>query len=136
MFTNMLRTADLYMDESVNASDIDVSLSDAAWAICSTYHTVLKASLGAAIFRPDKLFDIPIIVDWNKIGEHRQRLTDFNTTHENNGRINKVITKWVRKYLYRKKVYSTKQNPDGRKAPGQLQQSIRKEQSCFNVETN
>jgi hypothetical protein len=33
------------------------------------------------------LFDIPFIADWKKIGEHRQRLTDLNTTHENKGRI-------------------------------------------------
>jgi hypothetical protein len=47
---SMLRTAKLNMAETVKPSDIDVFLSDAAWAICSTYHTVLKASPGAAIF--------------------------------------------------------------------------------------
>ncbi len=46
----MLRTSELDMAESVQASDIDLFLSDAAWAIRSTYHTVLKASPGAAIF--------------------------------------------------------------------------------------
>jgi hypothetical protein len=33
------------------------------------------------------LFDIPFIADWKIIGEHRQRLTDLNTAHENKGRI-------------------------------------------------
>ncbi len=33
------------------------------------------------------LFDIPCIADWKKIGEHTQRLTDLNTAHENEGRI-------------------------------------------------
>ncbi len=47
---NMLRTSELDMAEMVKPSDIDVFLSDAAWAICSTRHTVLKASPGAAIF--------------------------------------------------------------------------------------
>jgi hypothetical protein len=47
----------------------------------------LKASPGAAIFGQDMLFDIPFIADWKKIGEHRQRLTDLNTTRENKGRI-------------------------------------------------
>ena len=47
---NMLHTYKLDMAKSVKTSDIDVFLSDAAWAICSTYHTVLKASPGAAIF--------------------------------------------------------------------------------------
>jgi hypothetical protein len=87
VFTNMLRTAELDMAESVNTSDIYIFLANAAWAICSTYHTVLKASPGAAIFGQDMLFDIPFIADWKTIGEHRQRLTDRNTDHKNKGRI-------------------------------------------------
>ncbi len=87
MFTNMLRTAKLDMAELVNASDIDIFLADAAWAIRSTHHTVLKASPGAAIFGQDMLFDIPFIADWKTIGEHRQRLTDRNTDRKNEGRI-------------------------------------------------
>jgi hypothetical protein len=75
------------MAESVKASDIDVFLSDAARAVCSTYHTVLKASPGAAIFGQDMLFDIPFIANWQKIGEHRQRLSDLNNACENKGRI-------------------------------------------------
>jgi hypothetical protein len=50
LFTNMLCTAELDMAKLVNASDINIFLSDAAWAICSTHHTVLKASPGAAMF--------------------------------------------------------------------------------------
>ena len=84
---NMLHTSELDMAEMVKASDIDVFLSDAAWAVRSTYHTVLKASPGAAIFGRDMLFNIPFIADWQKIGECRQRLTDFNNAHENEGRI-------------------------------------------------
>ncbi len=57
-----------------------------AWAIHSTYHTVLKASPGAAIFGQDMLFDIPFIADLQKIGEHRQKLTDLNNARENEGR--------------------------------------------------
>ncbi len=79
----MLRTAEIDMADSVKPSDINVFLSDAAWAILSTYHTVLKASPGAAIFGRDMLFDIPFIADWKKIGEHRQLLTDCNTAREN-----------------------------------------------------
>ena len=75
------------MAESVKASDIEAFLSDAAWAVRSTYHTVPKASPGAAIFGQDMLFDIPFIADWQKIGEHRQQLTDLNNARENKGRI-------------------------------------------------
>jgi hypothetical protein len=87
VFTNMLRTAKLDMAKLVNASDIDIFLADAALAICSTHHIVLKASPGAAIFGQDMLFDIPFIADWKIIGEHRQWLTDCNTARENEGRI-------------------------------------------------
>ncbi len=75
------------MAEMVKPSDIDIFLSDAAWAICSTYHTVLKAFPSAAIFGREMLFDIPFIADWKKIGEHRQKLTDLNNARENKGRI-------------------------------------------------
>jgi hypothetical protein len=87
VFTNMLRTAELNMAKPVNASDIDIFLANAAWAICSTHHTVLKASPGAVTFGQDMLFDIPFIADWKIVGEHRQRLTDLNTARENKGRI-------------------------------------------------
>ncbi len=75
------------MAEMVTPSDIGVFLSDTAWAIRSTHHTVLKASLGAAIFEQDMLFDILFIADWQKIGDHRQKLTDLNNAHENKDRI-------------------------------------------------
>jgi hypothetical protein len=80
---NMLRTSELNMAKTVKPSDIDVFIPDAAWAVCSTYHTVLKASPDAAIFGRDMLFDIPFIADWQMIGEHRQELTDLNNAHEN-----------------------------------------------------
>jgi hypothetical protein len=87
VFTNMLHTTELDMAELVNASDIDIFLAYATWAIHSTHHPVLKASPGAAIFGQDILFDIWFIAAWKKIGEHRQKLTNLNTAHENKGRI-------------------------------------------------
>jgi hypothetical protein len=63
----MLHTAELDMGKSVKASDINVFHPDAAWAIHSTHHTVLKASPGEAIFGRDMLFDISFIADWKKI---------------------------------------------------------------------
>jgi hypothetical protein len=74
----MLRTSELDMADSISPDDVDVFLDNAAWAIRSTYHTVLKASPGAAIFGRDMLFDIPFMADWYKFGEHRQLLTDRN----------------------------------------------------------
>jgi hypothetical protein len=79
----MLRTAELDMADSVTPDDVDVFLDNLAWAIRSTYHTVLKASPGAAIFRQDMLFDIPFMADWCKIGEQRQSLTNRGNQQEN-----------------------------------------------------
>jgi hypothetical protein len=84
---NMLRISELDMAELVKASDINLFLTDAAWAVCSTYHTVLKSSPGAVIFGRDMLFDILFIADWQKIGERRQQLTDLSNARENEGRI-------------------------------------------------
>ncbi len=64
------------MADSITPDDINVFLDNAAWAIRSTYHTVLKASPGAAIFGWDVLFDIPFVADWHKIGEQWQSLTN------------------------------------------------------------
>ena len=79
----MLVTAEIDMADTVSESDIADFLTNAAWAVRSTYHTVLKASPGAAIFGRDMLFDIPFIADWNKIGDYRQCQTDRNTRREN-----------------------------------------------------
>ncbi len=68
---------------SVTPFDIDVFLVNAAWAIQSTYHTVLKASPGAAIFGRDMLFNIPFVADWRKIGEWRQSLTVCGNQRKN-----------------------------------------------------
>ncbi len=66
------------MADSVTPNYVDVFLDNAAWAIHSTYHTVPKASPGAAIFGRDMLFDILFIADWRKIGDWQQVLTDGN----------------------------------------------------------
>jgi hypothetical protein len=88
VLAQMLHTAELDMAETVTPDDAHVFLDKAAWAIRSTYHTVLKASLGMAIFGPDMLVDIPFIADWKKIGDYRQRQTDLNTARENSKRAN------------------------------------------------
>ena len=62
-------------------------LTNATWAVHSTYHTVLKASPGEVIFGRDMLFGIPFIADWKKIGDYRQCQTDCNIKHENKTRV-------------------------------------------------
>ncbi len=70
------------MADSVAPRDIDTILTNVSWAIRSTYHMVLKASPGAAIFGRDMLFDIPYIANWKKIGDYRQHQTDLSTQCE------------------------------------------------------
>jgi hypothetical protein len=83
----MLRTSELSMAKTITPDDVNVFLDNAAWAICSTYHTVLKASSGAAIFGCNMLFDILFIANWNKIGDYRQRQTDHNMAHINSKQV-------------------------------------------------
>ena len=76
---NVLCTDEIDVAESVASIYVDVFLTNAEWALHPTYHMVLKASPGTAIFGWVVLFDIPSVADWNKI----QRPADLNTTCEN-----------------------------------------------------
>ena len=68
VLADMMQTSGLDMSQTVDPDDIDAFLTNAAWAIRATHHTVLQLSLGTAIFGRDMLFDIPYIADWNAIG--------------------------------------------------------------------
>ncbi len=84
------------MAKSVKPAHIDTFIDIAAWAICSTYHTVPKASPGAAIFGRDMLVNIPFIADWKQIGEYTQRQTDCSNERQNKTRVHfdyKVLDK-------------------------------------------
>jgi hypothetical protein len=59
----MMHTSEIDMANSVEPADTDTFIDIAAWAIRSTYNTVLKASPGAAVFGRDMLFDIPFVAD-------------------------------------------------------------------------
>jgi hypothetical protein len=63
VLAQMLCIAEIDMTESVTPNDVDVFLDNAAWAICSTSHALLKASPGAAIFGQDMLFNILFVAD-------------------------------------------------------------------------
>jgi hypothetical protein len=79
----MLRTAELDMADSVTPDDVNAFLDNAAWEICSTYHMVLKASPGAAIFGRNMLFHILFVAGGHKIGEQRQSLTNCGNQRKN-----------------------------------------------------
>ncbi len=81
-----MRTSELDMADSGEPADIDTFIDNAAWANRSTYHTVLKASPGAAIFGRDMLFDILFVADWKQIGDYMQHQTDRSNKRENDKR--------------------------------------------------
>jgi len=87
VFGDMLRTSNLDMAETVTDEKVDDFITNAAWAVRSTHHTVLKSSPGAAIFGRDMLFDIPYIADWTSIGQRRQNRTDYENLRENKRRV-------------------------------------------------
>ncbi len=99
----MLHTAELDMASSVTPDNVDVFLDNAAWAIRSTYLTVLRASPGAAIFRWDMLFDIPLVADWRRIGEWRQSLTDRGNQRENAKHIDYDYKVWDKVLVIKKR---------------------------------
>jgi hypothetical protein len=82
----MMCTSEIDMAESAEPADIDTFIDNAAWAICSTYHTVLKAFPGTSIFGQDMLFDVPFVADWKQIGDYRQHQTDRSNKRENKKR--------------------------------------------------
>ncbi len=82
-----MRTSELDMATSVDLADIDTFIDNEAWAIRSTYHTVLKASQGAAIFGRDMLLNIPFVADWTQIGDYRQNQTDRSNKRDNDKRV-------------------------------------------------
>jgi len=68
----VLCIAELDVADTTVSRDIETPLIDVACNICSTYHTVLKASLGPAVFHLDMLFSTPLLADLNKSGDYSQ----------------------------------------------------------------
>ena len=84
---DMMRTSALDMSPTITDTMIEDFLVDAAWAIRSTYHTVLKSTPGAAVFGRDMLFDIPYVADWKEIGRRRQAQVRSTNKRENKRRL-------------------------------------------------
>jgi hypothetical protein len=90
----MMCIFEIDMAQSVEPADVDTFIDNAAWALCSTYHMVLKASQGTAIFGCDMLFDISFVADWTQIGVYMQ----CQATHMRIASVSTLITKLVTKY--------------------------------------
>ena len=87
VIADMIRTSGIDMQETCTPQMVDELLTNIAWAVRSTYHTVLKTTPGAAIFGRDMLYDIPYLADWNQIGKRRQTLVDQSCAKTNKRRI-------------------------------------------------
>jgi hypothetical protein len=64
----MMLTSEIDMANSVEPANINTFINNAAWAICKTFHKILKASPGAAQLKNDTIFDVPFVAHWY-IGE-------------------------------------------------------------------
>ena len=84
----MLRTSGLDMQDTCTPEMIDELVANTGWVICTTYHTLLGSSPGAAIFSRDMLFGIPYLADWSEIGRKRQAQVDKFNSIENQNWIN------------------------------------------------
>jgi len=84
---NMLRTFEL--DKQVlNPKDpFSMFLNSAAWALRSTYHTVLNATPGQIVFNRDMLLPIDFKADWAHIIQRKKEQIQKDNLRENNKRL-------------------------------------------------
>ena len=129
----MLHTAELDMANTEAPSDIDAFLTNAAWAICSTYHQYLKPPQEQQFLVMTCRLTSASLLTGTKLentGSTRQTLTwPMKIAHFLNG-----TTKLVTKYFLEKMVSSTNQRVGMNVILGLASQSIWMEQSGFKVE--
>ena len=80
VIANMIHTFELednYLDKDDPWSGI---LSATAFAIHSTYHTTLNATLGQLVFGRDMIFNIKHIADWEAIRQQKQKIINENNS--------------------------------------------------------
>jgi len=104
----MLHTAEIDMAISVEPSDIDAFQTNTAWAICSTYHTFLKAFPGAAILVGTCCSKYPSLLTGTKlenVGSVKQTKTwNGKITHDVIGTMQLVIRYFLGKMVSSAKV--------------------------------
>jgi hypothetical protein len=86
---NALRT---YKLEAVDRDDDDSNpwsayLASVAWAVRSTYHTVLNTTLGQLVFGRDIVLPIQFQADWAQIKLKKQKRIDKSNEQENSTRL-------------------------------------------------
>ena len=66
---------------------VDTALQKAAYAMCATVHTTLKATPGSLVYQRDMILNIPVVADLLDITARRQQIIDERTMAENRERI-------------------------------------------------
>ena len=66
---------------------VDTALQKAAYAMCATDHTTLKATPGSLVYQRDMILNIPVVADLLDITARRQQLIDEQTMAENRKQI-------------------------------------------------
>ena len=84
---NMLRAYDLDNQELDKHDPFGEYLSGIAWAIHSTYHTVLDAMPGQLVFGRDMIYDLTYVADFDRLRTRKQKLIDRTNKRENERRI-------------------------------------------------
>jgi len=84
---NMLRSYELEEQELDDDHPFDEVLNAAAWALRSTYHTVLNATPGQLVFGRDMLLPIQYKADWAAIALKKQQQISKDNLRENKTRL-------------------------------------------------
>ena len=84
---NSLRTFQLESQELSENDPWTPYLASVAWAVRSTYHTVLNATPGQLVFGRDMVLPIQFQADWARIKLRKQETIDKSNTQENAKRI-------------------------------------------------
>ena len=83
---NMLRSFDLEKQELNEENPFEEFLAAAAWALRSTYHTVLDATPGQLVYGRDMLLPIQFKANWGAIALRRKERIQRDNTRENKSR--------------------------------------------------
>ena len=97
----MLRVYDLRNHEFDTIDSCGPILKNIAYAIRSTYHTTIVASLGQLVFGRDMLFNMPFTADWTKIEKNKQKVTNKSNITENDKRVDYEYEVYDEVFIYR-----------------------------------
>eukprot|EP00957_Ditylum_brightwellii_P114054 8696148-Ditylum_brightwellii.AAC.1 len=79
----MLHTQELEKRSFTKDNPWGEVLASTAWAICSTYHTMLGTTPGQLICGRDTLHEVKRVADWELIRLCKQKIIDYYTAREN-----------------------------------------------------